>query len=308
MRDSSGRLLGNEKTTWTCRHRFRRVIARPELHRKLRGGVEVGTVTVGKAQVAVAVEIREERRRDVRGDAGDFRRLPFGSGRSGKRLPVTHPLHQGCRCPRTQRIRSHGRDVYDDLDGNGNFHRVVNKRPKTGNERFPWLLPKVCDAAVLLERRFGGIFKNGVQPKHLDFYLAEFRIPTQLPRARSLSFLPTLPSFAVRSNFARRPTGPKSGARTHALGDPLDFSALASGNAPGAMTRTLCGGRWSGRRARGRVGRERPSSDPHSRYATARRMRNTCLIPSGLPFLLRTPLARRRATIPRTETPRVRSS
>lgn len=167
--------LGSYETAWTCLHKLRRAMVRPDRDR-LKGRTEVDETFVGgldpdgrgrhlgktKALVAVAAEAKGER------GIGRIR-LHRVADSSGKSLLG---FVQKVVKPRTVVITD-GWAPYAKLSAIGYIHHPKVARP-TGKKSSITLLPRVHRVAALLKRWLLGIHHGAVSKEHLDDYLDEF--------------------------------------------------------------------------------------------------------------------------------------
>lgn len=165
--------LGSYETAWTCLHKLRRAMVRPDRD-LLSGAIEVDEIVVGghvrgkgphmvgnKGWVGVAVEVRGK-----------------GSGRVRMALMpdvATHDL-----VAFVQRVAAPGSKII--TDGRGGYSEVIRfgyshyslpfyGRPR---EELDKLFPRVHRVSTLLKRWILGIHHGRVSRKHLASYLDEY--------------------------------------------------------------------------------------------------------------------------------------
>ncbi len=158
--------IGSYRTAWTCLHKLRRAMVRPnrellagevEVDETLIGGRRKGAVgrTIGaKAVVLVAVERRKTGAGRVR-----FQRIPFATG-DRLVLFVKKNVTPGST------IITDGLPAYVGiLQPHGYTHE-----PRTGSD----VLPHMHRVAALLKRWILGVYQGRVSWEQLDHYLDEF--------------------------------------------------------------------------------------------------------------------------------------
>lgn len=158
--------IGSYRTAWTCLHKLRRAMVRPN-REPLTGTVEVdetlvggrrkgayGRTVDGKAVILVAVERKKAGPGRVR-----FQQIPLATGDRLVKF-VKQTVTPGST------IITDGLPAYVDvLQPHGYKHD-----PRTGSE----VLPHVHRVAALLKRWLLGIYQGRVSWEHLDHYLEEF--------------------------------------------------------------------------------------------------------------------------------------
>jgi len=178
------RVLGiSYKTAWTCLHKLRRAMVRPE-REPLSGRVEVDESYVGgleeevcgretekKALIVVAAE------EDGKG-IGRIRMqvIPNASSDSLSEFVIGN-VKQGST------VHTDGWLGYDDLDRKGYVHEVTVLR--RSNKKAHECLPRVHLVVSLLKRWLLGTHQGAVGLAHLDYYLDEFTFRFNRRKSRS---------------------------------------------------------------------------------------------------------------------------
>lgn len=166
--------LGSYETAWTCLHKLRRAMVRPD-REQLSGKVEVDETIVGgrtkgkgglylgkfKSLVAVAAEARGKETGRIR-----LKRIPNASAKSLDNF-VKSAVTPGAE------VITDGSWSYNNLAILGYIPRTVVLSGK-GKEASSLVLPRVHRVASLLKRWLMGIHQGRVSKRHLDGYLDEF--------------------------------------------------------------------------------------------------------------------------------------
>jgi len=168
--------LGSYETAWAHLHKLRRAMVRPgreslgglvEVDEGYVGGREVGMAgrqSADKSPVAVAVEVREGKEREIAGRVRLSRVEPLG--KDGLEAFISDAIE-----PRSA-IRTDGWNVYAGLPELGYRHLPINVSA-TG-EPASRSMPHVHRTLALLKRWLLGTHQGSVQPHQLDYYLDEF--------------------------------------------------------------------------------------------------------------------------------------
>lgn len=168
--------LGSYETAWVHLHKLRRAMVRPgrdllaslvEVDEGYIGGREEGVAgrqTEDKSPVAVAVEVRAGKRREIAGRV-----------RLSRIEPLTKPaleafIHEAI-APGSA-VRTDGWGVYGDLPRLGYRHLPITIS-RTGKPASA-SLPHVHRVLSLLKRWLLGTHQGSVKPHQLDYYLDEF--------------------------------------------------------------------------------------------------------------------------------------
>ena len=175
--------LGSYQTAWTCLHKLRYAMVRPDRER-LSGAVEVDEAWLGgsetgvrgrqaesKALIAVAVEEDGKGIGRIR-----MRFIPDASASSLIDF-VQQSVEPGGL------VHTDGWKGYASLQTNGYMHKVtvLKRSDKSASE----LLPRVHLVVSLLKRWLLGTHQGAVHPEHLDLYLEEFTFRFNRRKSRS---------------------------------------------------------------------------------------------------------------------------
>jgi transposase-like protein len=175
--------LGSYQTAWTCLHKLRYAMVRPDRER-LTGAVEVdeawlgglepgvrGRQTESKALIAVAAEQDGKGIGRIR-----MRFIPDASAASLIGF-VQQSVEPGGL------VHTDGWQGYARLQANGYLHRVtvLKNSPDSASE----LLPRVHRVVSLLKRWLLGTHQGAVRAEHLDLYLEEFTFRFNRRKSRS---------------------------------------------------------------------------------------------------------------------------
>jgi transposase-like protein len=159
--------MGSYRTAWTCLHKLRRAMVRPN-RELLTGTVEADETLIGgrrkspagggtlgaKAVVLIAVERRESGAGRVR-----FKRIPFVTGERMAQF-VRQSVAPGST------VVTDGHPAYAGvLKPHGYIHE---------SESGPNVLPRLHRVAALLKRWLLGVYQGRASWEHLDHYLDEF--------------------------------------------------------------------------------------------------------------------------------------
>ena len=164
--------LGSYETAWTCLHKLRHAMVRPNRD-KLSGLVEVdetylggleegvrGRKTEKKALIAVGAE---ENGKGI----GRIRMCRIKDASAASLHPfVVHNIEPGSL------IHTDGWEGYSGLDKQGYSHKVTVLRGR--KESASELLPRVHRVISLLKRWLMGTHQGAVSHEYLDYYLDEF--------------------------------------------------------------------------------------------------------------------------------------
>jgi transposase-like protein len=175
--------LGSYQTAWTCLHKLRYAMVRPDRER-LSGVVEVdeawlggletgvsGRQTETKALIAVAVE------EDGKGIGRIRMRFVPDASASSLIDFVQQSVEPGGL------VHTDGWKGYASLQTGGYMHKVtvLKRSDKSASE----LLPRVHLVVSLLKRWLLGTHQGAVHPEHLDLYLEEFTFRFNRRKSRS---------------------------------------------------------------------------------------------------------------------------
>jgi hypothetical protein len=183
--------LGSYETAWAQLHKLRRAMVRPgrellsglvEVDEGYVGGREEGVAgrqTQDKSPVAVAVEVRAGKRREVAGRV-----------RLSRVEPLTKPGLEGfvreAIAPGSG-IRTDGWGVYADLPEFGYRHLPITIS-RTGKPASA-SMPHVHRVLSLLKRWLLGTHQGAVKPQQLDYYLDEFTFRFNRRHSRHVGLL-----------------------------------------------------------------------------------------------------------------------
>jgi hypothetical protein len=168
--------LGSYETAWAHLHKLRRAMVRPgrdllsglvEVDEGYVGGREEGVAgrqTEDKSPVAVAVEVREGKRREIAGRVRLSRVEPLN--KVGLEAFIGAAIAPGAS------VRTDGWSAYGGLPELGYRHLPINVS-RTGKPASA-SMPHVHRVLSLLKRWLMGTHQGSVQPHQLDFYLDEF--------------------------------------------------------------------------------------------------------------------------------------
>jgi ISXO2-like transposase domain/Transposase zinc-ribbon domain len=168
--------LGSYETAWAHLHKLRRAMVRPgrdllaglvAVDEGYVGGREEGVAgrqTDDKTPVAVAVEVREGRRREIAGRVRLSRVEPLT--KPGLEAFVRETIAPGAA------VRTDGWNVYVELPEFGYRHLPITIS-RTGKPASA-SMPHVHRVLSLLKRWLLGTRQGSVQPHQLDYYLDEF--------------------------------------------------------------------------------------------------------------------------------------
>jgi len=175
--------LGSYQTAWTCLHKLRYAMVRPDRER-LSGTVEVDEAWLGgletgvvgrqiESKVLIAVAVEED------GKGIGRIRMRFIPDASASSLIgfVQESVESGAV------VHTDGWKGYASLQTNGYVHRVtvLKKNKESASE----LLPRVHLVISLLKRWLLGTHQGAVHPEHLDLYLEEFTFRFNRRKSRS---------------------------------------------------------------------------------------------------------------------------
>jgi len=179
--------MGSYETAWTCLHKLRRAMIRPE-REPLKGEIEVdesligghekfqGRRTIGKKSlVMIAAEVRGEGIGRIR-----LQQVPDSSKEHLMEF-VREFVDPGSV------VITDGLPVYMNLSKLGYIHRPRLPRDKPESSK---LLPRVHRVSALLKRWLLGVHQGGVSRRQLSYYLDEFtfRFNRRLSPSRGMLF------------------------------------------------------------------------------------------------------------------------